>query len=326
MASRGRASSRIPRSSFATLPVNKPWTALKSLVATCPERNPLPFGKSIWISTRYNDGEKGMIEYDCSSKSIKQIVPYPQGFKPLHHTICKYKEDTIVIIDGPHGSLITFNVTDNSFGKPVDIPRVGYHPSAIAVKKYIHIFHGSKNKKNEYFVYSMQKGTVTTFNDHKCPTQPEHIAVTKGTDDTFYKFGVQNEGSSFFTGALKKKDGSEPIQWTESPQFALKEPFIGSGYVHYESYIITFGGRSNDSVSILDLREESGWKSLDFQCPAAFQYSAAVGNDRKIHLFSYDEDSRMHIAVRLKAFGIELPYDDDEKGSDSDGVLTVFVF
>ena len=338
-----RLSGRLSRSSFSGSGVTEPWGELKDLVAKCPEWNPLCFGKSIWISTRYNDGEKGMIELDFANQR-KRAFTYPAGLRPNKHVICKYDDETIVIVDGKNGKLATFNINTHDFSDPVEIPKLGFHCSAIAIKKYIHIFHGSKNENNQYLIYSMKNGKITTFKDDECPTQMHHVAVTavtKGKGTKIYKFGVEKEGTngpvhSFFTGTLKAKNGrkmgSQPIQWKETPKFALPKPLFGGGYVQYKSFIVIFGGSSNATVSILNMNNNTGWNVAAFKCPTVGQFAAVMDNEEEnIHLFTYDQDvgamrkdgykalgSRQFV-VGLKALGIKKDNGDekvDEKEID----------
>ena len=310
------------------------WTPLEVLDVDYPDAIPITFGKSIWIATRYYSQGKGLVEYDCSKDRIRQIVPYPHGFEPSQHTACKYKDDTIVIVDGKVGAIITFNVLTYTFTEPVSIPRVGNHCSAIAAGEYIHIFHGQHN--SQYIVFSMNNGTVTTFEDDSA--RIHSVAVTNGPDGAFYKFGGYSSESGavnpFFIGTLPDDNAAVPIQWTETSKFALKKPLYRCGYVQYESFIVLFGGATGssddgtDSVFILDLNdeEESGWKSAAFTCPVKGRYIGTVDYRRNIHLFSYDQEDRAHVAIGLNSLNIEMEeveYDDDD---EDDGVFVIFVF
>ena len=306
------------------------WTTLQTIKARCPSWNPLCFGSSIWISTDYDDGEKGMVEYDCTTNTIKQVVSYPNGVAPSYHTVCKYKDDTIVIADGYRGVVVTFNVNTKSFSEPVPIPKVGRWCSAIAVQEYIHIFHGQDNKKSEYVVHSMNERTVNTFKDESCSVPMRDVAVTKGEGNTYYKFGgydwsTNKPVNSFYIGSLTNNDGSKPLHWKKTNKFTLKKPLSYFGYVQREPFIVILGGYSSgceDIVCILDLRDDSGWKPAAFTCPIKSSYTATLDNDENIHLFTYGD--KKHFSVGIKTLGIDLEGNDDEKKEDDvDGVFAV---
>eukprot|EP01083_Nonionella_stella_P177424 623570_1 len=62
----------------------------------------------IWWSTRYDRGERGMVQYDIQLDKIISVVKYPNTIKPSFHSCCKYKNE-IYIVDGKNGQIIAFN-------------------------------------------------------------------------------------------------------------------------------------------------------------------------------------------------------------------------
>ena len=277
-----------------------------------------------------------MVEYDCTTNTIKQVVSYPNGVEPYYHTVCKYKDDTIVIADGHNGVVVTFNVNTKIFSEPVSFSKVGSWCSAIAVQEYIHIFHGDENKKSEYVVYSMNERTANTSKDESSSVPMSGVALTKGEGNTYYKFGgfdysTGKPVNSFFIGSLTNNDGAKPLIWRQTNKFTLKKPPSHFGYVQRGPFIVILGGWSGDwedTVSILDLRDDSGWRPSAFTCPLKTRYIATLDNDENIHLFTWGASHKKHFSVGLKTLGIELEDRDDEKGSDEDddGVSLVFRF
>ena len=273
------------------------------------------------------------MEFDIIKNTVKQVVSYPKGCEPNRTFICKYKDDSIVVVDGKGGIVFTFNVTNNHFTKPITIPMLGENCSAIVVADYVHIFHGRKSDDSQYLVYSLHDNKITTFKDESCSVPMSLVAVIQGPGAKFYKFGGYDWSNkravdSFFTGTLKDGDASKPIQWTKTPKWTLNEPIQGLGHVRYGRYIVIFGGHSSDhvdTVSMLDLHGDSGWKPAALKCPISSSYTATVDGDDNIHLFTWGHDEKKHISIGIKALDIEHHDEDEEKGDgDDDGVIQYF--
>ena len=276
-----------------------------------------------------------MVEFDTTNNTMKQVVPYPKGIEPNGTVICKYKDNIIVVVDSKGGIVFTFDVTNNHFTKPITIPILGENCSVIVVGDYVHIFHGRKNDDSQYLVYSLHDHKIMTFKEESCSVPMSLVAVIKGPENEFYKFGGYDWShkkavNSFFTGTLKDEDASKPIQWTKNPKFTLTKPLQGLGYIQYGSYIVIFGGYSTDNVDtvyVLDLRADSGWKQAALQCPITSSFTATVDSDDNIHLFTWGHDEKKHICIGAKAV-IQAVNDEsrdevDEKGDDH-GVFQYF--
>eukprot|EP01084_Bolivina_argentea_P034903 64653_1 len=82
-------------------------------------------GDSLWYSTSYKYGGKGMVEYCIKTNTIKQIVQYPEDIQPTSHTVCAY-HNIIYIIDGwINGNIISFDVSTKQFKKQLEISKIG---------------------------------------------------------------------------------------------------------------------------------------------------------------------------------------------------------
>ena len=66
-----------------------------------PRWNPICIGQSIWISVDYDEGEKGMVEFDCGSNSMKEAFAYPHRFQPEFQSISGYNRNDIVVARAP---------------------------------------------------------------------------------------------------------------------------------------------------------------------------------------------------------------------------------
>ena len=165
------------------------WTTLTPLQARYPCRNPVCVGKSIWISTDYHDGERGMVEVDCGSNTIKQTVKYPKGFQLWGHSVCGSEGDGIVIVDGRNGKLIEFNPKNKKYGAVVSIPKFGWNTSSIMINGNVHIIHGYNNSTNRYLIYSVETGKVKEFKDNLESSRMDDVSITKTDNGQFIKFG-----------------------------------------------------------------------------------------------------------------------------------------
>ena len=112
---------------------------------------PLCIGPSIWMikerCSRTWQSNLGLVEFNTDSNTFSDIILFPLSFKNtedwLWLSICKYKDDSIVIVDGDRGLLIVFNTTTRTFGRTIVLKQqIGSQPNCIAFGDYIHIFQG----------------------------------------------------------------------------------------------------------------------------------------------------------------------------------------
>ena len=112
-----------------------------------------------------------------------------------------------------------------------------------------------------------------------------------------FKFGGWNmdekcESDAFYIGTLQNGNPAEPIEWGLAPQYRLKHPMLGFGFIRYDSFIVTFGGsmlsygceKRSDSIFILDLCEDRGWIESPIRCPKESLYSAVLDASQRVHL------------------------------------------
>ena len=50
-----------------------------------------------------------MTEFCTISNTIKRTIPYPDGVEPYNHSVCKYHEDQIILVDGVNRILYLFD-------------------------------------------------------------------------------------------------------------------------------------------------------------------------------------------------------------------------
>ena len=114
----------------------------------------------------------------------------------------------------------------------------------------------------------------------------------------FYKFGGADFRpysylGLFCIGHLPNDDPSQPIQWTEIPEFCLHGHGLGSGVVQKDCYIVTFGGRGelcrelSDEIWILNVDAQEQWKLSPMKCPERSGFVAVLDYQQNVHLFSW---------------------------------------
>ena len=118
---------------FPSLDNSHCWTTHEAPRTVKLRWNPVSIGTSIWYSTDYNAGERGMVEFCTKSNKTKRIVPYPPNIEPYDHALCLYQQTKIIIVDGVNGKLILFDPT----------PDVTNQQSEFLVAGYLHRHHSS---------------------------------------------------------------------------------------------------------------------------------------------------------------------------------------
>ena len=302
--------------------------------------NSICIGSSIWIA------QNGLLEFHPDSDTFSPNIEYPETFTKDINLIsrrtrmCKFKEDSIVIIYRRLNRGIVFDTKTRDFSDPftfgIRVGRVWSVLSFTAINNHIHIIH--RNSQLDYIgytIYSMADNTERTIEVQTAESlnlfQP---AIIKSCD-TFcdspigtlifgfarkqigtstvppvigdlisnfcileiFKFGGWNmdekcNSDAFYIGALQNGNPAEPIQWRLAPQYRLKHPMLGFGYIRYDSFIVTFGGsmtsygceKRSDSIFILDLCEDRGWIESPIKCPMESGYRAVLDASRRVHL------------------------------------------
>ena len=92
---------------------------------------------TIWYSTHYKHGKKGMVQYHCSSNTITISVKYPTDINVANHCCCLYK-DLIYIVDCCDGLIYVFNPIQQIFTKQKSIPELGASASCVVIHDCIH--------------------------------------------------------------------------------------------------------------------------------------------------------------------------------------------
>jgi len=266
-----------------------------------------------------------MVEYDCVDDTVKKVVRYPPDFKPRCHSLCRFQADSIVIVDGVNGVVVIFKCSTKKFSKAIPFKKVGGSCSVVAVEDNIHIFNGLRNEAKDYFVISMKDRSVKRFRNNDGSNAMTAVSVVKQSDTEFYKFGGYSMSSlncstDFFVGSLTDGNAAKPLSWTKKPAFALREPVSGFGCVLSGPSIFIFGGSTAgcvlDDISMLNVNEQTGWIKTPAKCPAASSFAAALDDQQKVHLFSYNAVEKMHYVVA--ANDVTLEQLDDEGKHDSE--------
>ena len=80
--------------------------------------------------------------------------------------------------------------------------------------------------------------------------------------------------------------------WTKIKSCTLKQPMVDCGYLIYDRFLITFGGKvyhgvTIDNIYILDLRElQRGWMESSTKCPEKNEYRAILTSQNIVHLMN----------------------------------------
>ena len=258
--------------------------------------NIVSIGDSIWFSSshksHFDQSENGMSQYCSKTHKIINTFPYSEGIVPCRHVCCKYK-NKIYLIDGEHGQIILFDPELKTYSSKLEIPKIGMYPSAVVVFDKIHFFHGERNVKY-HFVYDPNKNTLNTYTDK---AGGMYVVSAFVYQNKIIKFGGWNinEGARSSTVMISqeiKQDLSTDMEWTWTEKTKWKLPFGNHlcGYILYKHYVIIFGGSTNpqsfeDSIYLLNLESDDGWKELKhIKCPIKAEYMAVL-SDNHVHLF-----------------------------------------
>ena len=152
---------------------------------------------SIWYSTDYKHGEKGMVEYCLMTNTIKRIVKYPDHIKPSYHCICTLN-DIIYIIDGFHGGIISFDSSNNKFGSKIEMKNViGDYSSAVTINGKIHIYNGMYNDRSTSYIYHPKTNQIKSVNDKFASRRISNVAVVNypWIANKLFRFGGYNNDS-----------------------------------------------------------------------------------------------------------------------------------
>ena len=155
----------------------------------------------------------------------------------------------------------------------------------------IHILYGRENTKY-HLIYNITKNKLT-----KIVAKEEFDALFT-VSLTAYKnelivFGGFNNSQLQYIDSVKistkligdVNDGHE-IKWIEKNEWKLPIGILGCDYILYKHYMIIFGGctwEGNvvflDSIYLLDLESNDGWKELHhIKCPIPSKYIAVLDN------------------------------------------------
>ena len=253
----------------------------------------------------------------------------------MHIISCKYKADCVVIINPREHCGIIFDTKTREFSNKF-LTQIGLWSLCVVIGDYLHIKRSNAysilsitDKTQRDFAIGKERQVcqqaVITFDDRHQSSNKTLIAgfarncgtghipvvivglISKFTKFEFVKFGGQYVDSigktydmdyvdSFYIGTLKNGNPAEPIDWQLAPQYTLKHPMHGFGYIYYGPYIVTFGGKISgtplnvykpeftDSIYILDLRRNCGWTESPIKCPKKSGFHATLDESQRIHL------------------------------------------
>ena len=277
------------------------WNKLLSHQTLCIRDKIIYMDKTstFWYSTDFEEGERGMVEYNIKTNTMQNIIKYPQNnssgsstpiIKPKFHCLCAYK-DLIYIIDAAGSfsepSIISFNPTTKTFKKLLKLPKLGKFPCCIEIHGNLHIFHGQRNQN--HLIYSPQNNTIKSLKDASTSDRLNNVAIIK-YNNKIYKFGGISFGTrlDWFIRSeiIEKQHQYDTIKWIQNDNRKLKKGLRGFGYILYRNFLFTFGGCLKagvytDKIYCLDLLDDnSEWKEMEIKCPEKNGYQAVLIDDK----------------------------------------------
>ena len=259
---------------------------------------------SIWCSTVHksskSNSKNGIVQFDCNSNQVTNIIEYPETLIPKGHTCCQYN-DKIYLIDGVNGKITEFDPLLKTFITKIDIPKIHGFPSAIQIFDKVHIMFGRDNA-SKYFIYDPIKNTLAEFeSDTKEKIASCSILKYKNHIIRFGGHSYEPElkqnpylDTCMITSKIEPHDDNAP-QWTTKNEWNLPQCINQFGVILYGHYVLIFGGglyvdrkrTYQDSVYLLDLTLNDGWKLLNhIKCPMKSWYLATMTGDNQVHLIA----------------------------------------
>eukprot|EP01083_Nonionella_stella_P064471 168019_1 len=266
-------------------------------------------GDSIWWSTDSYGTTRKMVEYCIKSNKIISVIPFPDNIQPKQHSLCKYKNE-IVIVDGKkQQQIITFNPHSKEFEIKFKIPGIGEYATCIAVHDEIHIFGGSalyNRPKAQHFIYRFKQNKIKILNDPAIKVDQTNICVTQ-YKNKIIRFGGYKSGAYYsklvISDTTITPNTDNDVKWKTIPVWKCPKPVIRCGYISYKHYVIMFGGSTKrgkmDSIYVLNvLNENKGWIEVKhLKCPKKTHWLAVLDRNNDVHLLSTSERSHFSIAI-----------------------------
>ena len=310
------------------------WTQLLSHQTPAIQPNILRINESLWYSTSYEHGEKGMVQYDYKTNKILNIVKYPQNITPRAHSCCLHQNKIYIIDSCMTQSIILFNPSDHSFMKKIKIPNLGAAPSSVVANDEIHIIGGNKSGPT-YIVYSIKDNTIKQLKDQTVNKVGAIISLKY--QDKIIKFGgidcnqpILEYLGTFHTTSDKQENDS--VKWTLQEQYKFKRGIAGCGCIFYDNHIVIFGGNEGDSeyfdsIHALDLKSDAGWIELQhMKCPLASSYRAVLDGDDNVHLFTQINQWPNWEVSQIRHFSIGIRDILPDIGILVNGYMRIYIF
>eukprot|EP01083_Nonionella_stella_P064470 168017_1 len=271
----------------------------------------IQMGDSIWWSTDGYQTRK-MVEYDIKSNKIISVIPFPDNIQPKQHSLCKYKNE-IVIVDGKkQQQIITFNPHSKEFEIKFKIPGIGEYATCIAVHDEIHIFGGSalyNRPKAQHFIYRFKQNKIKILNDPAIKVDQTNICVTQ-YKNKIIRFGGYKSGAYYsklvISDAAITPNTDNNVKWKSMKLWRCPKPVMRCGYISYKHYVIMFGGSTKrgkmDSIYVLNvLNENKGWIEVKhLKCPKKSNYVAVLDRNNDVHLVATSGDCS-HVSIAISA-------------------------
>ena len=203
--------------------------------------SPICIGSTIWI-TQSNFHYAGLIEYYPDSHTTGEINPFPATFaqRATRYTLisCKYKDDSIVVVNPYRGKGIVFNTNTKNYGNTFSFDfegQLGHLASCLVIGDYIHIFHGDGG---DYIAHPLIENTsINTKTECFGKAQGNWLSVGVLKTDDCYQSGNK---MLIFNFARNQSDDQIPTEIIN----------LISKFCAFE--VFQFGGYDRDKKSHID--------------------------------------------------------------------------
>ena len=297
---------------------DSPWTPFGDLQTSEIRPNLVKINSSIWMSTDYNDGEQGMIEFDTGFNQIVWVVKYPKALRCVGHSLCVHNE-IIYIIDGYNGEIWSFDPTAKPnlmFVKKSDIPKLGWHTNCFVREDRIYIMNGVDNEENLTFIYDISSNQFTKANVFDGDLKIGQSVEVKG-DQCVRIGGCDVNFTKWSKLCSVGKINQFGIDWSKNMHL-LPVGLAGCGLLWYKEFVLVFGGwmgddSFSDAIYFYDVNKKARWKQIEtLKCPLQSQYIAHLF-DENVHLIAQSSRTKdKHFMIPMKAIMNQIKAENEE--------------
>ena len=208
------------------------------------------------------------------------------------------------------------------------IPKCGVGASSIVINGKVHIFGGKDSC--DHIIFDPSTNNLTTLKDkHQIKKAGyENILIY---NHQIIRFGGFNTQTTKMLGRFMICDDFESTQdhqysFINKPNYKIDKVINGCGYLIYNNYLITFGGRTDeemiDDIYILNLNDGSTtnkWIKVNAKCPHQSGYQAILMQNEMIHLITRAGSNPTHHNIHISKI-LGQYYTKPQQNTDNDDI------